>query len=398
MVQALSDVRVLDLTWHISGPYCTKLLADFGAEVIKIEKPGEGDPAREMGPFPDHEPHPEKSGMFLNLNTNKKGITLNLKSEAGKKIFKALVRDVDLVIENFSPRVMPNLGLDYETLEQINPNIVMVSISNFGQSGPYRDYKASDLIMEGMGHSLLVCGLPDREPQKLAPYAMQYQSGNAAATAAIAGFFAAKYKGIGQHVDVNIMEVQLNSIDRRIILLLAYSYAGEVSSREGEPAFGILPFRAVWAKDGYVDVGITPTYWPVFAKMLGEPDLLERFPDIFDMERQGEFEAVYLPWFAERNKQEAMETAQKHGVFAVKVNTAKDVVEGPHFKARKFFVEIDHPATGKLKYPGPPFRPEKTPWKVRRPAPLLGQHNEEVYGNLGYTKKELVRLIERGDI
>ena len=398
MKQALDDLRVLDLTWHIAGPYCTKLLADFGAEVIKIEIPGEGDPSRKMGPFPDNVAHPEKSGMFLHLNTNKKSITLNLKSETGKRIFKDLVKEVDLVVENFSPRVMPSLGLDYESLEKINPKLVLVSISNFGQSGPYRDYKASDLIMEGMGHSLLVCGLPEREPQKLAPYAMQYQTGNAGATAAMAGFFASRYQGVGQHIDVNIMEVNLNSIDRRIIQLLAHAYTGETASREGEPAFGILPFRAVWTSDGYVEVGVTPTYWPTFAKMLGESDLLERFPNIFDMERQGEFEAVYLPWFLERTKQEAMESAQKQGVFVVKVNTAKDVMEDPHFNERKFFVEADHPAAGKLKYPGPPFRPEKTPWQMKSTAPLLGRHNEEIYGSLGYNRQDLLRLAETGVI
>ncbi|MFO7963236.1 MAG: CoA transferase [Desulfobacterales bacterium] len=398
MKQALDDIRVLDLTWHIAGPYCTKLLADFGAEVIKIEKPGDGDPARRMGPFPNDVFDPEKSGMFLNLNTNKKSITLDLKSFRGRKIFLELVKKVDVLVESFSPKVMPGLGLDYETLEKVNPALVMVSISNFGQSGPYRDFRASDLIMEGMAHSLLICGLPDREPQKLAPYAMQYQTGNAAATAAMAGVFAGRRQGVGQHIDVNIMEVNLNSIDRRIIQLLAHSYTGEVAGREGEPAFGILPFRAVWTCDGYVEVGVTPTYWPAFAEMLGQPDLMERFPNIFDMERQGEFEATYLPWFLERTKQEAMETAQKQGVFVVKVNTARDVMEDSHFNERNFFVEGDHPAAGRLKYPGPPFRPEKTPWKLKTTAPLLGQHNEEIYGAIGYNRKDLLRLAAAGTI
>ena len=135
--QALSDVKVLDLTWYIAGPYCTKLLADYGADVIKVERPGAGDPARSMGPFLGDDPHPEKSGLFLHLNTNKRGITLNLKSQACKRIFKELVKDVDILVESFSPRVMPSLGLGYEELEKLNPRLVMTSISNFGQTGPY---------------------------------------------------------------------------------------------------------------------------------------------------------------------------------------------------------------------------------------------------------------------
>ncbi|MBI4302278.1 MAG: CoA transferase, partial [Chloroflexi bacterium] len=142
--QALSGTVVIDLTHHIAGPYSTKFLSDFGAEVIKIEKPGEGDPARKAGPFPGDMPHPEKSGLFLYLNTNKKGITLNLKTEAGKAIFKELVKKADVVVENFSPRVMASWGLGYEVLAAINPKLVMTSISNFGQTGPYRDYKAAD--------------------------------------------------------------------------------------------------------------------------------------------------------------------------------------------------------------------------------------------------------------
>ncbi|MDY6844318.1 MAG: CoA transferase, partial [Thermodesulfobacteriota bacterium] len=157
--QALSDVKVLDLAWHIAGPYCTKLLADYGADVIKVERPGEGDLSRKMGPFFKDDPHPEKSGLFLFLNTNKKSITLNLKSEWGKKVIKELVKEVDIVVESFRPGVMARLGFDYETLEEINPKLVMTSLSSFGQTGPYRNFAASDLVIYGMGGSMNTCGL-----------------------------------------------------------------------------------------------------------------------------------------------------------------------------------------------------------------------------------------------
>jgi len=163
MEQALSDVRVLDLTHYVAGPYCTKLLADYGAEVVKIEKPGEGDGARRMGPFLGDGPHPEKSGLFLHLNTSKKGITLNLKTRTGIEIFKKLVKDVDILVENFEPRVMTSLGMDYETLADINPRLVMTSISNFGQTGPYRDYKATELVISAMGPHMFFEGEHNRE-------------------------------------------------------------------------------------------------------------------------------------------------------------------------------------------------------------------------------------------
>jgi CoA:oxalate CoA-transferase len=177
MDQALSGIRVIDLTWYIAGPYCTKLLADYGADVIKIERPGSGDPARRMGPFLNDEPHPEKSGLFLHLNTNKRGITLNLKTETGKNIFRDLVKKADILVESFSPRVMPSLGIDYKALEKINPKLVMTSISNFGQKGPYRDFKGSELIFQGFGGYMYLVGTSDREPSKKAGNVIQYQLG-----------------------------------------------------------------------------------------------------------------------------------------------------------------------------------------------------------------------------
>src|SRR5919204_5999688 len=217
---ALADVRVLDLTHHIAGPYCTKLLADFGADVIKIERPDGGTPARRYGPFPQDEPHPEKSALFLHLNTNKRGITLNLKSTAGRDLFKALVREVDILVENFSPRVMPSLGLAYETVEQLNPGLVMTSISNFGQTGPYRDYKAQDLVIYAMGGPMQQTGVPEREPLKMAGNLMQYQGGAIAATATMVGLYAAQLQGIGEHVDVGLFETHAGTVDRRSTFLM----------------------------------------------------------------------------------------------------------------------------------------------------------------------------------
>ncbi len=161
---ALDDITVLDLTHHIAGPYCTKLLATYGAEVIKIERPGNGDAARLAGPFPGDESHAEKSGLFLHLNTNKQSVTLNLQHPKGQALIRELVKQVDVVVENFSPRVLPSLGLSYTDLEALNPNLVMTSISNFGQTGPYRDWKAQDIVIYAMGGAMNITGMPEREP------------------------------------------------------------------------------------------------------------------------------------------------------------------------------------------------------------------------------------------
>ena len=163
-MQALSDVTILDLTHHIAGPYCTKMLADYGANVIKLEKPGSGDVSRSMGPFPEDIPHPEKSGIFLHLNSNKRGITLDFKTNTGKNMFLELVKHVDVVIESFSPSTLSSAGLSYEVLEKVNPKVILVSISNFGQNGPYRDYKATEIVLHGMGGNLHSLGIPEREP------------------------------------------------------------------------------------------------------------------------------------------------------------------------------------------------------------------------------------------
>ena len=402
--QALSDVKVLDLTWYISGPYCTKLLADYGADVIKVERPGEGDPARKMGPFLKDDPHPEKSGLFLHLNTNKRGITLNLKSEWGKRVIKELVKDVDILVESFRPGVMASLGLDYETQERINPKLVMTSISNFGQTGPYREFKASDLIIYGMGGSMNTSGLPEREPTKKAGTAVLFSAGNMGALATMMALYAAKTQGIGQHVDVSLFEAQMCSIDRRMSDLIGYAYNNEITPREDPRALIAYPFGIQPCKDGYWELSGTGAAWPAVGKMMGMPEVIDdpRWENIFAQMQPGhreEFFAVFIPWCFEHTKKECIELGQEAGVLCGPLLNMEDVLNDPQFRERGFWAEIDHPMTGKLTYPGAPIKAEEMPWVIRRPAPLLGQHNEEIYcDRLGYTRRDLVKLKEAGVI
>ena len=396
--QALSDVKVLDLTWYITGPYCTKLLADYGANVVKVERPGEGDPARHLGPFLGDDPHPEKSGLFLHLNTNKRGITLNLKSKTGKNILKELVKDVDILVESFRPGVMERLGLGYEVLEKVNPKLVMTSISNFGQDGPYRDFKASEVIINAMGHTMSSCGLPNREPLKRGANALQYQSGQVAAAATMGALMASRLQGIGQQVDISIMETHAGSADFRTQNLLGYIYSGEECPRVDprDAGLSILPYGVLPAKDGYVQWLLLASHWSRLCRMLGEPEaeMTRRFPDLFDMTRKGELDALTSNWSSTHTKREVMQKAQAYSCPATAINTPAELVEDPHFAERHFFVEAEHPVAGVLKYIGAPIKIEDAPWGIRRPAPLLGQHNAEVYCALGYTGEQLVKLRE----
>ena len=403
MDQVLSDVKVLDLTWYIAGPYCTKLLADYGADVIKIERPDQGDPARRMGPFLNDEPHPEKSGLFLHLNTNKRGITLNLKTETGKRIFKELVKKVDILVESFRPRVMPSLGLAYKTLKEINPQLVMVSISNFGQTGPYRNFKGSELIFQGFGGYMYLMGTSDREPSKKAGNVIQYQVGLTAAVATMVAFYGAQTRGYGDHVDVNGIREEITSVDGKTYMTSAYQYTGHLYGRKPPGYSTIRP-----CKDGYVFlIGVGSTtgalFFPGLAKMLKlTPEQIKEWgrPEILnDPLKAGEFEEKFLtPWLLERNMREIVEAAQAAGVMSTPCNTPGTLLSDPHFRDRGYWAEIDHPVSGKLTYPGAPFRMGEGGWEIRRPAPLLGQHNQEIYGEFGYSNEDLVQLKQTGII
>ena len=394
---ALSDIKVLDLTHYISGPYCTRLLADYGADVIKVERAETGDGSRRLGPFPGDVPHAEKSGLFLHLNANKRGITLDLKSEVGNKIALALAAEVDVVVESFRPGTMGRLGLSYEVLSEANPNVVLTSISNFGQTGPYRDYLGSEIVFYGMGGQMIGTGVMEREPLKLGGSVSQYQAGSAAAAATMGAFYGARYQGTGQHVDVSIMETLMGSIDRRMTYLLAYQYTGETSQRQAMEGSANYPYGVFPCKEGYLQISGQNNYFPRSVKMLGSPDFLldprwyapgaQTDPDLRE-----EFNEFFLGWCLERTAAEAWHAAQEAGVLSAPLNTIRELATDAHFNSRNAFVEIEHPDAGLLKYPGRPFIMGETPWSVSRPAPRLGEHNAEVLTSLGYSEADITRL------
>lgn len=395
--QALSGMRVIDLTDSIVGPTCTKRLADYGADVIKVERPGTGDEARSMGPFYHDEPHLEKSGMFLYLNTNKRGITLDLNSKLGREILVELVKKADVVVESFKPGVMDSLGLSYDDLTVVNPNLVMTSISSFGQTGPYRDYEITELMALGMGGYMHTKGRADREPVKYGATTSLYYAGAVAAMATMVAYYGMRRHGTGEYIDISIMETMAGSVDGRLGALLGYQYTGRATTRAASVGGSQIASGMFPCADGFVYFSAGGPRLERVTEMMGNPAELKD-PKFYDPVSQRdaavkvEYEAFFLAWLMGHTKQEVFELGQATGNICSAMYTIGEVLEDPQVKVRDLFVEIDHPVTGKVTYPGRPFVMEETPWALQRPAPLLGQHNAEVYSELGYSNEDLVTL------
>lgn len=395
--RALEGVHVLDLTHHVAGPYCTKLLADFGADVVKVERP-EGDIARSMAPFFHDEPHPDKSLLFAYLNTSKKSVTLNLKTATGVGIFKRLLADAHILVENFSPRVMPSLGLGYDTLHSLNPSLVMVSISNFGQTGPYRNYKAADIIHYALGGLMYIFGSADRAPLKHALRQTQFKAGTNAATAALIGWYHQQFTGQGQHIDVSIQECVTSALRDTTSL---YTYSGSI--RQRQPTYtGDMPRSPVPTQDGY----IVPIHfggavnWEAVSDFIGEPALKsEEFttPESRFANAQALQEALEVGMSRWRKFDLMNEAHKRRGHIYGVVHSLAEVLASEQYAERTYFVDIEHPALGKATYPGAPFIMSETPWCADAPAPKLGQHNADILcGRLGLSLDDLNVLRASG--
>ncbi len=403
MEQAYSGIKILDLTQNIAGPYCTKLLADYGADVIKLERPGGGDMARHAGPFPGDIPDPEKSGLFLYLNTNKKGITLNLKTQTGVEIFKELVKKADVLVESFSPRVMPGFGLDYQTLKKVNPKLVMTSISTFGQTGPYRDWKGTELTLYALSGQMSRQGDPDRSPLKHALNIFQYFTGQIASlVTSAAALRSLEQGGAGEYIDISLIDAMRGDIQNKVI---DYAYSGHIGFRSVAKNSPLYPYGGFPVKDGYVAFqgrGGGSRWYPRLFELIGRPELKTdpRFATPNDIAKNSdEFYAIFYGWLIEHTKREVGEAAGRARYPAAPVFTTEEVFNDEQYRGRGFYVDIDHPAAGKLTYPGHHFRASEGGFEVRMPAPLLGQHNKEVYGEvMGYTESDLSTLRRAGVI
>ncbi len=395
----LEGIRVVDLTQGAAGPYATKLYADYGADVIKIERPDGGDPMRRVGPFPDDEPHPERAGVFLHINTGKRSVTLNLKTASGQQILQRLAASADLVFESFRPGTLERLGLDAERLEALRPQASLIRLSNFGQYGPYRDFEADDMLLYATGGVLQVTGVPEREPVKIGLYAPLFLAGAVAAAKSFAALMAADRDGVGQTVDISMQDVLAASMDRGGPNLVAWQYSRSLMHmRMRELRRNAIPRGVYPCQDGYVFVNGTLQWFDRFCRMIGRPDLIDDEETIAQLEHieYGErFDGLLYPWLLERTKQQVMEEAQQEGLPVGAINSMADVFADPHLRAREFMTTIEHPEAGAFEFPGLPFRMHGTPGQLRR-APLLGEHTSEVLtSELGYAPEEIVILRQR---
>lgn len=396
----LEGVKVVDFTHYFAGPYCTKLLATLGAEVIKIERPGSGDPIRSIPPFSSQRLPAESGAWFLYLNTSKKSVSLDLKSEKGREIALKLIEGADIVVENFAPGVMERLGLGYDTLSSVNPAVIMTSISNYGQTGPYRDWKASEINLYATGGLMNITGEPEQPPLKEGAPLAQLGAGQNAFVATMTALFQAEETGEGQQIDLAIAEYATNVLENA---LMQYSYSGVEFTRVGNRGYG----RAAWGiypcQDGFVGIIAGPDQnWPEVSRIMQSEELADpRFAS-----RQGrllnadEVDALMLPWLLEHDKVDIFKAGQDHGLGFSFVAGMQDILEMEQLVARDYFVDLEHPIAGTLRYPGPPISPDRTvvePWVYRR-APLLAEHNLEVLGDLGYDSKGVERLFAEGVI
>ena len=399
--QALGHIKVIELCSLVSGPYCTKLLADLGAEVIKIEAPGIGDGSRRRGPFLNDSGHRELSGLFLHLNTNKLGITLDVQTATGRDILKELLKQADVFIEDNATAVMEEQELTYEHLEAANPRLVMTSITPYGQTGPYRDYKAYELNSchaGGEGYLLPLHSYdPDREPVKPGGIVGDCICGLRASLATLRAAYIMVATGMGQHIDVSKQDVLMSLVQNHVC---TYANIGEVHDRLRQGFLMVLPLEC---RDGYIQITIvTDREWHSLMEAMGNPAWAEdeKYTTWAGRHWYGsEINPRVQEWARQFPKEELFHKLQSYSVAAVPVATAEDLAHSAQLQERGFFVEIDHPEAGTLTYPTAAYQFTGTLRRGTRAAPLLGQHNELVFcERLGLSKREMVKLAEAGVI
>ncbi|MGA2466791.1 MAG: CoA transferase [Thermodesulfobacteriota bacterium] len=410
----LAPYLALDLTDE-KGILCGKILTDLGGEVIKVERPG-GDPSRGIGPFYQDIPHPEKSLYWFAFNTGKKSITLDIEKRDGKAIFLKLVKKADFVIESFSPGFMERLGLGYSTLSRINPRLIMVSISPFGQEGPYKDYKGPDLVVWALGGMLYICGDADRAPVRIS-FPQSYAHGGAAgAAAALIALYHRKNTGEGQHVDVSAQQcMEWTTAEIVQIWEMNRLKVGRTGQFRVRPTTGAR-LREIWpCKDGFICFRVMGGQVGAgFMKALVEwmdhegmcnDYLRERKWEELDLGKvtQEEYNLAEEPigrFFLPHTKAELLEEAVKRRIQLLPVNTNEDIFNDPHLSIRNFWKELEHPELGTtILYPGPFAKFSEASCGPWRRAPLIGEHNEEVYrGEIGLSQSELILLKQNNII
>ena len=393
----LAGLSVLELGRMVAAPYCGKLLADLGADVLKLERPGTGDPARKAGPFPDDVPHAERSALFLYLNTSKRGITLDPRGESGRDIFERLVAAADILIEDCDAAELEELELEPARLCALNPRLIVASITPFGRTGPYRDYRAHHLnLYHAAGQtsfSYSAAGESERPPPRAAGYLGEYDAGLTAALGAMAAVLRRTRSERGQHVDVSALEA---------LMCLERVDIGRLSNTSNLPPWRGSVGGMLMTRDGYLM--ITPIQnhqWQGLVRAMGEPEWTREDwcrDELTRLENRERIQPYIEAWARELPRDEIYRRLQAEGSPAGPVRNVAEVRAWEQTEARGFFTEIAHPEAGAQVYPTAPYRLSGAEWPPG-PAPLLGQHNHEVYCEwLGYSVGDLERLAAEGSI
>ncbi|HMM70438.1 MAG TPA: CoA transferase [Gudongella oleilytica] len=396
MKKALEGVKVLDFTQYLSGPHCTSVLCELGAEILKVERPGSGEPERKAAPMTPK----GESYQFFAYNRGKKSITLNMKNPEGLEIAKKLVAECDILVENFAPGVLEKLGLGYDVANSINPGIIYASISGFGQTGPRRDEVTYDMVGQAMGGLMSVTGYEDGEPLKVGVSLADYMGGYNASIAILAALHYRTMTGEGQQIDISMQDGIWAMVfpDRA-----NYFDTMATPKRFGNKLSSSTPFGSYKAKDGYVVIcTITDDQWQNVLKALGREDLSndERFMTrVLRVKHMEEVEGILNDWLMERTVDEAVTELKKFKVPCSNVPTFDQVANDPQILHREMIVEVEQPLSGKVKLGGSVFKMSRTPGDRKQRIPLVGEHNEDIYSELlGYSDEDLEKLRAEGTI
>ncbi|MFP3043916.1 CoA transferase [Treponema primitia] len=390
----LDGLKVLDLTRVLAGPYCGMMLADMGAEVIKIEEPKKGDDSRANAPQVNGE-----SAYFMNLNRNKKGITLNLKSEKGKEVFIKLVKQSDMVIENYRPGVMEKLGLGYEDLRKINPGIIYGCISGFGHTGPYSKRAGYDIIGQAMSGLMSTTGWPDSPPTRTGTAIADVYAGVSCCSGLLAAYVHKLKTGLGDKVDISLVDGMVSALE---IITMIYLSTGRIPTRIGNRYEAIYPYDSFKASDGYVIIACgNDKLYGLLVGLLHLPGMEDECfsSNVKRVENNAALKEILEKWTVTKPIDEIVEMMLNVGIPAAPINTLDRVVKDPHIAgAREMFVEVNHPVAGKIRITNTHLKFSDNPAGVRIPSPTLGQHNGEVLETLGYSPAEIASFKEQGAI
>lgn len=391
MGKVFEGLKVVDLTTALNGPFCTMFLGDYGADVIKIEPVG-GEQSRSWGPIDEKS---GESGFYGFVNRNKKGCTLNLKSEKGLEMFYELVKDADVLVENYRGGVTERLKIDYDTIKKINPNIIYASGSGFGQYGPITHRPCYDIVAQAMGGMLNLTGFKENDPVKVGPSVADHVAGIYLMVGVGMALYHREKTGEGQHIDVSMFDVIFSLLENAIV---NYTMGGFIPERNGNVDPSIAPFDVYACKDGFVALGVgNDKLFNKFANIIGHQELLgdERYKD--NVSRCDNYipdlQNLIREWCADYTKSEIEDIMDEAGIPCGPVLNVKEAIEHPHIQARDMMVHCEHPTVGDMYFQGCVIKLSETPGEVETAPPLVGQHNREVFG---LSEEEEKALIEEG--